>query len=198
MGQKRRKFSRAVATLAYKKLFIIVAEGKKTEKEYFSLPVIKSPRVQIKCIKRDSKSSPFYVLKRMDQYIRENGLSGTDEAWLVVDTDQWEKEDLKKLVEWAKKGVNRDLAVSNPKFEYWLLLHFEDGTGVSSPANCSERLLKYISDYDKGLPTNLITEEHGKNAMTRAKNRDNPPCLDWPKTEGSTVYRLVANILKEK
>lgn len=35
-------------------------------------------------------------------------------------------------VKWLKGASNRGFALSNPKFEYWLLLHFEDGAGVGT------------------------------------------------------------------
>jgi hypothetical protein len=33
-------------------------------------------------------------------------------------------------------------------------------------------------------------------AVKRARQRDNPPCVDWPHTTGTTVYKLVESIQK--
>ena len=68
------------------------------------------------------------------------GLKKSDEAWLVVDKDQWTDEQLSQLHQWSLKAKNYGFALSNPKFEFWLLLHFEDGSGVSSSQICSQKL----------------------------------------------------------
>ncbi|MCF6178109.1 MAG: hypothetical protein L3J63_01800 [Geopsychrobacter sp.] len=32
-------------------------------------------------------------------------------------------------------------------------------------------------------------------AVERASRRDTPPCADWPRTTGTTVYRLVQSLM---
>lgn len=119
-----------------------------------------------------------------------------DEAWLVVDRDQWTEEQLNELYDWAKSGKDRGFALSNPKFEYWLLLHFEDGNNIKSAQDCSNRLRRFLPDYDKKVDSHKITPESIDKAISRAKKRDDPP-VDWPRDPGgTTVYRLVENILK--
>lgn len=56
-----------------------------------------------------------------------------------------------------------------------------------------------IDEIDRSLHTLLvITSEQIGNEIRRAKQRDNPPCIDWPRTlGGSTVYRLVGKIMDE-
>jgi len=54
------------------------------------------------------------------------------EAWLVIDKDDNNDEKLRKVYEWSQSKDNYGLALSNPKFEYWLLLHFEEGKGVQN------------------------------------------------------------------
>jgi len=87
--------------------------------------------------------------------------------------------------------------MSNPKFEYWLLLHFEDGSGVRSSGDCSERLKKYLPNYNKGIDIKRITPERILEAIYRAEKRDSPPCMDWPRGVGTTVYRLVKSLTRE-
>ncbi len=43
--------------------------------------------------------------------------------------DEWTDDQLSQLNEWAQGADNYGFALSNPKFEFWLLLHFEDGSG---------------------------------------------------------------------
>lgn len=199
MPTKRRKFERPLGERRYFKLFVIAAEGYKTEPQYFALINQINQRqavIHVQCLKNKQKNSPIHVLNRMKQYIRDEKLKATDEAWLVVDKDEWTDEQLLKLHDWANALENYGFALSNPKFEYWLLLHFEDGDSIVTSQNCSERLKRYLPDYDKGVDARKITLEHIRNAINRAKQRDNPPCSDWPReVGGTTVYRLVENIL---
>jgi len=98
--------------------------------------------------------------------------------------------------QWSQQADNYGFALSNPKFEYWLLLHFEDGGGVSSSQICSQRLERHLPGYDKGIGVRKISDTMIADAIRRARQRDNPPCGDWPRTTGTTVYKLVENILE--
>ena len=197
MAPRRRRFDRPIGERRYKKLFIIAAEGAKTEPQYFGAFNGEEAVIHVKCLKGKHRSSPPQVLKRMEERLHEEALSKSDEAWLVVDKDQWSDEQLAQLHAWSRKKVNYGFALSNPKFEYWLLLHFEDGKGVASPQDCSNRLRDFLPDYDKGVDARKITRESVDAAIRRAKARDNPRCADWPRAIGSTtVYRLIENILR--
>lgn len=192
---KSKRFQRPTGERSYKKLFIIAAEGANSEPQYFAIFNWDSI-IKVKCPKSRNQSSPSHVLKRMKQYLTQEGFNEkTDEAWLVIDKDQWTDKQLAELYQWSKKQENYGFALSNPKFEYWLLLHFEEGESVSGPSDCSSRLRKHLPGYDKNVDSRKFTPQHIHNAIERAKNRDNPPCVDWPRTIGTTVYKLVENIL---
>ncbi|MBT3291658.1 MAG: RloB domain-containing protein [Victivallales bacterium] len=193
MALKRRTFRRPTGVRRYRKLFIIAAEGAKTEPQYFT--ALGSQQATIRPLKGRNKSSPQHVLKRMEEYLKGESLRKSDEAWLVVDKDQWTDDQLGELHRWAQKADNYGLALSNPSFEYWVLLHFEDGTGISSARACTNRLREHLPDYDKGIDARKITQPMIGEAIRRAKLRDNPPCADWPRAlGGTTVYRLVERI----
>ncbi len=133
----------------------------------------------------------------MKEHLKKAALKKSDEAWLVVDKDRWTDEQLAQLNEWSQGEDNYGFALSNPKFEYWLLLHFEEGAGITSSQDCSDRLKRHLPDYDKGIDPRKFPQETIDEAIRRARQRDNPPCPDWPQAVGSTtVYRLVENILR--
>lgn len=196
MIQPRRKFSRPIGNTSYRKLFVISTEGG-TETQYFRIFINRNLFIQIKNIKKGTESAPKQVLQRMEAFIIKNELRKTDEAWLVVDKDKWKETDLNMLYEWSKKNPNYGFALSNPKFEYWLLLHFEEGTKGTSSDSCDNLLNKHIPDYKKVIDPNIFTDERIDKAICHAKQRDNPPCADWPKMCGcSTVYKLVEKLRK--
>jgi len=197
MAPKKKRFQRRPAERRYKKLFVIAAEGDKTESQYFAIFNSQNSIIKVDCLKGRHGSSPRHVLKRMKKYLKKERLRDSDEAWLVVDKDQWNNEQLTQLHEWSKEKDNYEFALSNPKFEYWLLLHFEDGTGNNSSNRCSERLKRHLPGYNKSIDKHNITQDMIDEAIRRAKARDNPPCTAWPRAIGSTtVYKLVENILQ--
>ena len=197
MPPKRRKLQRELGNRPYRRIFVIVTEGEKTEPRYFSILGRLQTAVAIRCVNSRGGRAPLDMLKEMKRQLQQLPLKNTDEAWLVVDRDEWQEEHLSLLSDWAEKWTNYGLALSNPKFEYWLLLHFEDGNDVRTPSDCDTRLRQHIPAYDKEMPDNLITLDRIKGAIKRARQRDVPAALDWPKNPGATtVYRLVENILK--
>lgn len=194
---KRRSFSRPPGKRRYRKLFVIATEGTITEPIYFSLFNDQNAVVRVSCVKGKKSDYPLTTLKRLKKKIAEEALRKNDEAWLVIDKDDWTEQQLQSLFDWSKEQENYGFALSNPKVEYWLLLHFEDGSKSTTPTGCAQRLQKYLPGYDKGFDPRKISREMVDDAIARAKQRDMPPCTDWPREEGiTTVYRLVENIIK--
>ena len=196
MPPGRRKFQRPLGVRRYKKLFVIAVEGVKTEPQYFAILNDQQSVIQVNCLKGRHDSSPPQVLKRMEDHLRQEELRSSDEAWLVVDKDKWTDEQLAQLHVWAQERNNYGFALSNPKFEYWLLLHFEAGNGITSSRDCSNRLKRHLPDYDKDIDIRKITWKMINKAVHRAKVRDNPPCTDWPRQiGGTTVYKLIEKFI---
>jgi hypothetical protein len=196
---KRRHFRSVGNIKSYRPVFIIATEGKKTEPDYFRMGIFRSRErpVRVKVLGSGSGSSPQAVLNRMRKHLRSYQRKEGDEAWLVVDKDQWEVKDLEVLYAWSQFDAYKNLAVSNPQFEYWLLLHFEDGNKINNKDECLSRLKRYIFDYDKSnIPIDKFTVTRVKGAIKRAKSKDSPPCTKWPIKTGTTVYRIVEKILK--
>jgi len=192
----RRQFQRKLGDRRYRKMFVIATEGAKTEPQYFSIfQHTPNTVVKIKCLPGNTQSSPQRVLARMNKFLQEKGLRKEDEAWLVVDKDSWTEQQLNELYFWSQSRGNYGLAVSNPQFEIWLLFHFEAGKGVTSAHRCLDMLKRYLPGYKKGSKLDRITMEQVSSAIYRAKQRDNPPCSDWPRSTGTTVYRLVEKLL---
>lgn len=198
MTKKRRQFQRASNTRDYRPVFIIATEGEKTEPDYLRMKIFKPPTVtvHIEPLPTKKSSSPSSVLKRMEKHLRDYRIREGDEAWLIVDKDLWKDEQLELLHVWSTAHPYKGLAVSNPQFEYWLLLHFEEGNNVHNKNECLSRLRCHLPNYDKGnLPVNKFTLSRVRDAIRRAKLKDNPPCEKWPETIGTTVYRMIERII---
>lgn len=196
MPKKSRTFERPLGERRYKKLFVISVEGSKTEPQYFVIFNQPQSIVLVKCLKRPStKSSPIQVLKKMKSYLHKESLRKTDEAWVVVDKDAWTENQLRELLDWSKEKNNRGLALSNPNFEYWLLLHFDNGEGMTNSQECMKRLKHHLPKYKKEINSKMITPKHIAMAILRAKQRDANRVGDFPQMWSTTVYKLVEKII---
>jgi hypothetical protein len=196
MPSGRRRFTRKSGTRPYRTLFLVAVEGKRTEPDYFSLFQGQNAAIRLRCLPARGDSAPPQVVKRIEEFIAREGLRSSDEAWIVADRDHWTEDQLNALYDWSKKGQNRRVAVSNPCFEFWLLLHFEEGHGIATFREVRERLRRHLPDYGKGIDSRSFTRERIGDAIRRASGKDTPPSPDWPRNPGNTtVYRLVKKLL---
>lgn len=129
-----------------------------------------------------------------------------DEVWVVFDTEGPQNDHRQRAARGAieqARSLRFETAVSNPSFEYWLLLHFEwcVKTLADGAATC-HLLKKHIPDYDKGTDCYAIARPHVQTAIRYAKRvfaeryqgSSHHPCDCHPCTE---VYRLVESLLSE-
>ncbi len=184
-GQRRR----------FKKLIVLSSEGSKTEPKYFHHFETENTDIHFELLYKKGKSAPIQVLKRAKDHLKSNPLKKQDECWLVVDIDNWPEKDLKALIEWAKSKNQFSVAFSNPKIEYWLLLHFEDGNKLNSPREVVDKLISTLPNYDKGKVEMEKIFPGVNDAIQRAEIKDNPQTNAWTNTYGSTLYRLVKKLL---
>lgn len=128
MSRERRSFRRGTPSLLYRKRFVVATEGKETEPRYFSMFNSKNSTVQVVLLKSKRKTSPGQILKRL----KRADIGKKDQAWIVIDRDTWDEAELNEVFQDCNSSGYK-MALSNPKFEYWLLLHFDDGNGVEKP-----------------------------------------------------------------
>ncbi len=80
MPPSRRKFKRPLGERRYRRIFVIAAEGEKTEPQYFAIFNDLQLVIRVNCLKGRHDSSPPQVLKRMKDYLRREKLRHSDEA----------------------------------------------------------------------------------------------------------------------
>lgn len=190
---------RAYRVRSYETIFILTAAGTKAEQEYFALFGQLGIRTTVQWAPpKTSDRAPERVLRTLREYLNERKAAHGSryEAWLVVDKGRWTEDPSSPLLRWAQRGQRYGLAVSNPAFEYWLLLHFEDARNIRTARQCADRLQKYIPGYSQGLPPGSINLNQIRQAIERAERRDARPGAASPRTVGTTVYRLVKKILE--
>ena len=119
-----------------KDVFVIsIATEGKTEEQYFDFlseivsdDIIKIDRL-IRDDEDDTKSHPIHVIELLEERIKvweEYGVEA-NELWMIIDRDKQNvsKKQLEKIIEECEEK-RFNLALSNPTFELWLLLHVTD------------------------------------------------------------------------
>lgn len=174
-----------------------------------------------------SSSSPKNLVEKMDIYKQQHQDEynfenhENDEFWIVMDVDNHTDSSIKdsagvsNLDKWNSvlsecQEKNYNYAVSNPFFELWLLLHFDDvnqddynyavnsNHKYESTSHYRERLseLRVPLKRDKHISSRHYAKYNKTaiyNAISRAENLDDSSC-NWPQDLGTTVYRLLKSI----
>ena len=119
-----------------------------------------------------------------------------DSFWIVVDVDNWGESDFETLRRWAAKEESRHLAISNPKFELFLLMHFDSARGCTTSASAEAKLRNYMPGYRKRLGRSELDVNQVRLAIANAaaKCTADPAVLPSP---GATGAHLLAREILE-
>jgi hypothetical protein len=124
------------------KTILAAVEGK-TEKIYLNKVKhsLKLASVKIKFIE---KSDPVKLVEKIRKQIEDY-----DEIWCIFDRE-FDQSRIEKFRKAIKKGRKYNLAVSNPKIEYWFLLHFEKtAKRFSNNKQIDRAIKKHCSNFKK-------------------------------------------------
>ncbi|MEM8522947.1 RloB family protein [Flavobacterium sp. PL12] len=203
------------------KLYILSYEGQKTEVTYFndfrqSDYFNDSGIIEIIPLEREvnTGTDPLSVKRLLKKAKANYPFKKTDEFWLIVDRDHWEtihKIDFNQLVIDCNKENNFFLAMSNPCFEIWLIMHLKDV--IEYKEEEQNKLLKNAKVSNKKNHIDVVLGDlqgigYNKNpnserflpltnvAIERAKLLDNTN-EPYPKKLGSHIYRLIEKLKKQ-
>ena len=193
--------------------FLIVAEGKCTEPNYFLgikrliskevggiIDIVEPPKINI----QRQGVSTMKLVKQTDKIVK-NAKIMYQNIWLVFDRDEFQDFDA-AIAAGERQGYN--IAWSNQSFEYWIYLHFdysdsalhrsdwenkldklfkEEGLGNKQYQKNNSELFEILNNFDG--PAKAI--EHAKIRMRKYTKDSKPSDYD----PGTTVYKLVENLL---
>ena len=157
-----------------KPLILVVTEGKYSEPEYLKglFHAAQNPRVKIRVI--EAAGVPVTLTRRAaeeklqaetEAKSERDENRAYDQVWCVFDID--EHPHINEAIQFADEN-HLALAVSNPCFELWLLLHFTDPPGIQNRAAIASRLKRYLPEYKKHV--NFAHFAQGlQDALKRAK-----------------------------
>ena len=185
--------------------FFICCEDGKSAPRYFEAlrKYYKYSQQSFKVDKKSNRTDPCSVVGRAVDYKKELEKNEDlctrdgDRVWAVIDVDQ-------------HKGINNacqkarsngiQMLISNPCFEYWILLHFEDtAPGVH---DCDELIRKHLKrhmkNYDKGSTDYSDFVDRAEEAARRAERQfiakaESNPIKCCPCT---MIYKLIQALPK--
>ena len=189
------------------RLFVIACEGEITKKEYFEglIEAFDLRRVQVKVLEsKAGKSSSLQVVRRMNAFVtkHEEQAKEGDEFWLVMDVDHGvagkHRKNLERALILASKA-NYFLAVSHPRVELWLVLHWED---CPTKEDCAtkdwlEKRVSHLGGFNpkKRVDIEALRADGGVvKAIERSKALDLAPDDALPDFPGTRIYRLMESI----
>lgn len=214
MGRERQELFRESNTKDKERIIVLAFEGNDTEEIYFSalkdcvyfndeliyLHILKRP-------KTDTNSAPKHVFAKLKSEAKDKYNFGErDELWMIIDTDRWKN--LQKIVDQCKTAGGMYVAISNPCFEIWLLMHISDFSRFSEEEKLAilknkkqgnrrhvEKLLVgALGSFNKSnFETDLLLPNIHK-AILQAKVLDSE-LEEIPGGIGSHVYKVVEKLI---
>ena len=180
-GRRRAPVRRSARTI------LVVCGSKETERQYFQglREQLRNPAVSV--VVCGKACSPTQLIAYAQKRRVEN--KGTfDEVWCVFDVDQF-VDVAEAVVAAGKAGIR--VAISNPCFELWLLLHFASQTAhVPTYKKLLPLLQKHVPNYDKSRLDFAVYKDGRAEAAIRARKLD-PTGLDHAQNPATGVWQLV-------
>ncbi|APW61953.1 RloB family protein [Paludisphaera borealis] len=174
---------------------LIVCEGEKTEPQYLEgyKRACRNPRVNIKTVSKTV--SPEGLVQLAVELRDRAGHDAYDSVWCVFDVD--DHPSLPRAKDQARAG-RIELAISNPCFELWLLLHFQEHPGMQDRRRVKAMLRKHVPHYDKAVDYASYATGHphaDKRAerLEQAAEKANEP----GRNPSTGVYQLIRIIEKK-
>lgn len=202
---RERRPPRRRASRQARRRLLVVCEGERTEPEYIkgferqvrnhlvTVEVSKErgdPRKVVEIAKALMHDAKREARRSHDTWLE------FDEVWCVFDRDEHERYDA--AVNMAQDN-NLELAVSNPSFELWLVLHFRESPGPQH-RDTLRRMLRdrLLPGYDKGIDFEALAEGI-EVAIERTRRLDeDAAAMGEPRRNPTTgVYRLTDSIARE-
>jgi len=212
LNRKPLSIGRAQRQLRDDRVFVVATDDTYAPHQYFEhLPM---PRVKVIVLptpKDTGLSSPGHVVERLREAFhiarQRRQVQQGDEFWVFLDTDHYIRDQhlpgmLDALSRARQSGF--EIAVSNPCFELWLLLHHEDvavGSMFTAAAEVENRLRACLGSYNKALiVAGQFPMARVPDAIRRARVLETSPDMPeglWPQKAGSRIYRLLERTLPQ-
>lgn len=216
MPREREELFRDSNSIEKEKIIVLAFEGNDTERIYFedfkSSVKYNDELIFLHLLNRpkdDTNSAPNHVFKKLKKEAKDEfNFANNDELWMIIDTDRWKN--IPQIVNDCEIEGNMFVAVSNPCFEFWLLMHIknikeysenelklilENKKVTKSKNYVDTKIVEILGSYNKTNPKPEQFFPTVEKAITQAKELN---YLDeaYPKQLGSHIYKLMEKILR--
>jgi hypothetical protein len=202
MSRRSLPLRRRKAQLSPKPRILIVCEGELTEPSYFEglkrltevhrlVNVIVDPAGAVPKTLVERAVAEKKKAQRKARAAQDDSFK-YDEVWCVFDIDEHPN------VPEAKQQAQAHgiaLAISNPCFELWLLLHFADQRGYIHRHDVQAECRKYLKDYEKNVDFEQVRsriDDAVKRATDLAHWQSSRGCAG--QNPSTTVHQLIIRI----
>ena len=206
MTKKIRQPSRKSRGNTARPVVIIVCDGTKTEPIYFRNFEQREKPLHVKVV---PSGKNYFDLIKKGANARRN-IESKCTVWCVSDVDSdpntpnYEASKNEQLMNYARiaKEEGFHIAISNPCFELWYLLHFDHHTGfMPTYKSVEQKLTVHLPDYDKSKDYFAVLmgrlDDAIKNAKKLKQHHENLEVSDFMRVSANPytdVWRLVESI----
>lgn len=195
-------FRRKESLAPYRKNFFLVTEGERTESAYLKIVWDRlglrerfTPRF---LHGKPSISSMIASALKAEKDSMFRASKG-DEIWIILDHDEQchLPSQFQELSAWENEKPYRHVALSTPRFEYWLLMHLDK---KPNKERClSDDYMQQRIPHFKNLPINsmIFTRDSILAAMNCANTAPIPTCKN-PSIVGSSLGRLIERLMQNE
>ncbi len=208
-SRSKKSLARRTPTVQPRICILIVCEGAETEPVYFQELIKKyslQKTVEVEIIGKECGNVPKSVVNHAIKARKKRADSRSpinmpyEEVWCIMDVEAPKPHtSLDEAVDKARAN-NLRVALSNPCFEYWYLLHFIKTSALMHTNNqLYKKLKKYIKDYEKAnSKTFTLIYPTTDKAIKRAKEIIIEKCYgpDLRRCNPSTHVHLLVEKLK--
>lgn len=197
----RNRFKRKLRSIPFIKQIHVYTEGEITEKEYLEkvYGILDSEfdcrqkfHLRIKTSK--GQSSP----KNLKKTIRRDVLDLTEkeyhEIWVLIDQDSWPIDDIEALnndPQISRSASKFRVLISIPKFEIWLILHFDKGGGIVTSVDVDKKMKRIFPQYNKHCENLVLSLEQIKEAISNARQK-----IKQETGARTYVYELIEHLIE--
>jgi len=218
MPRERQELFRQSNNIEKEQNIVLAFEGNDTERIYFEdlrdSSLFNDKLIHMHFLSRskaDTNSAPNHVFKKLKKEAKdEYNFNKKDELWMIIDKDRWKN--IPEIIQLCKKEKNMYVAVSNPCFEFWLLLHvinisdlddeqkqkLLDNPRVTNKKRYADQMIDDVMSggYKKTDPKPDRFFPTIKQAIEQAIQLDDQN-IEFPDTSlGSHVYKVIQKIIK--
>ncbi|MCB9738907.1 MAG: RloB domain-containing protein [Deltaproteobacteria bacterium] len=172
----RSSFQRPVASRRPRSKVVLACEGRKTEPANFRAvkSYLRDAALNIRILRHDT-TDPLRIVEQVVDHVddlrTQRRWTKGDAAFAILDGDEhWQSEAQRRRWDDAVRLAQRrdiQLAISNPSFELWYLLHFVEQRAPLTAKQAIHALRQHLAAYDKAKgyfrelhidPTTPLTE----------------------------------------